>query len=85
VDVIEVLESTTIAELEGHLCANCSDPGTFEKYSALMFQYYGVDFSEKSIMVFYADLLAKIRDGKSISSYQHIQGLNLNDQKTRGI
>ena len=87
VDTIEVLESTTIAELEGHLCENCTEPLTFEKFFNLLQQCHrGIIDDVFVAQRLYRELLATVMciGTKYTTVYDYIKNLNLND-KTRGI
>lgn len=67
--------------INAHVCQNCSDPITFEKYYSLLLPYYGCFYDLEAVKSFYADFLSENMHGKAISIYEHIQNLNLNDTK----
>lgn len=87
VETIEILESTTIAELESHLCVNCSDPLTIDKFHALVNQYWGGLFPRSFVIPYFKTFFEEImKSGSKVNTvYEYIQDMNLNDQKTRGI
>jgi hypothetical protein len=87
-EVIIVEESTTFKEVESHLCSSClSAPYTKQRYAEFAKLYHGVALDEVTLNAAWQDFGEQnlTLGSKGITITDHIEQLNLNDQKTRGI
>jgi len=87
-EVITVEESTSFKEVESHLCKSClSGPYTKQKYANAAKLYYGVALDEVTLNAAWQDFGEKNLHlgSEGISATDHIEQLNYNDYKHRGI